>query len=721
MKKTFPIKGMRCASCANTIEKALLKTEGVKSAVVNFAAEKATIEWEEKKVKVEKLAEAVKGIGYELAAEEPKHHDHTAMMKEKEIKQLKKKLLVSGSLAIIVLIGSLTKLLSPQIQFLLTTPVLFWGGKQFFQGTWRGIKNMTANMDTLISVGTSAAYLYSTVVSFFPSVLVSGGIEAEVYFDTAAVIITLILLGRFLEVNAKGKASEAIKKLMGLTPKTARVIRSKKEQDIPIAEVKVGDIIIVRPGEKIPVDGVIIEGQSAVDESMVTGESMPVEKKLNDKVIGATINKSGSFKFKAVKVGKETVLAQIIKLVEEAQGSKAPIQRLADLVSAYFVPMVIAIAILTFIVWFLFGPSPALTFALVNFVAVLIIACPCALGLATPTAIMVGTGKGAEHGILIKDAAALEIAHKIKTIILDKTGTLTKGEPEVTDVSGAEGKHILQLAASVERNSEHPLGQAIVKKAKEKKLKLFEPKKFTSITAKGVQAIIKGKQVYVGKMLKKLKANPWAEKLANQGKTVVYVYLEKNLLGMIAIADTLKENSKKAVTALHQLGLEVVMITGDNEKTAKAIARQAGIKRVLAEVLPKDKAEKVNQLQKEGKLTAMVGDGINDAPALAASDVGIAMGAGTDVAMESAGITLMKSDLMDLVAAISLSKQTMRIIKQNLFWAFFYNSALIPVAAGVLYPFFGLLLNPMFASGAMAFSSLSVILNSLRLKRFKFN
>ena len=721
MKKTFPIKGMRCASCANTIEKALLKTEGVKSAVVNFAAEKATIEWEEKKVKVEKLAEAVKGIGYELAAEEPKHHDHTAMMKEKEIKQLKKKLLVSGSLAIIVLIGSLTKLLSPQIQFLLTTPVLFWGGKQFFQGTWRGIKNMTANMDTLISVGTSAAYLYSTVVSFFPSVLVSGGIEAEVYFDTAAVIITLILLGRFLEVNAKGKASEAIKKLMGLTPKTARVIRSKKEQDIPIAEVKVGDIIIVRPGEKIPVDGVIIEGQSAADESMVTGESMPVEKKLNDKVIGATINKSGSFKFKAVKVGKETVLAQIIKLVEEAQGSKAPIQRLADLVSAYFVPMVIAIAILTFIVWFLFGPSPALTFALVNFVAVLIIACPCALGLATPTAIMVGTGKGAEHGILIKDAAALEIAHKIKTIILDKTGTLTKGEPEVTDVSGAEGKHILQLAASVERNSEHPLGQAIVKKAKEKKLKLFEPKKFTSITAKGVQAIIKGKQVYVGKMLKKLKANPWAEKLANQGKTVVYVYLEKNLLGMIAIADTLKENSKKAVTALHQLGLEVVMITGDNEKTAKAIARQAGIKRVLAEVLPKDKAEKVNQLQKEGKLTAMVGDGINDAPALAASDVGIAMGAGTDVAMESAGITLMKSDLMDLVAAISLSKQTMRIIKQNLFWAFFYNSALIPVAAGVLYPFFGLLLNPMFASGAMAFSSLSVILNSLRLKRFKFN
>lgn len=518
-KETFAIQGMHCATCAMTIEKTLAKKEGVKSAVVNFAAEKATIEWDEKKIEMKKLAETTKKVGYELIAGERndgettekeksdsgdmKHHDHAAMMKKKEIKELKRKIFFGGGLAIIILIGALTKFLAPEIQFFLTIPVLFWAGGRFFKGTWRSLKNLSANMDTLIAVGTSAAFFYSTVVTFFPGIFEKSDLALDVYFETAAIIIVLILLGRFLEARAKGQASEAIKKLMGLVPKTARVIRNGEEEDIPIDQVVVSDILLVRPGEKIPVDGIVVEGSSAVDESMVTGESLPVEKIKGDQVIGATINKSGSFRFKATKVGKETVLSQIIKLVEEAQGSKAPIQRLADLVSSYFVPVVILIALLSFGVWFLLGQT--FTFALVIFVTVLIIACPCALGLATPTAIMVGTGKGAEQGILIKDATALEIAYKVKTIILDKTGTLTKGEPEVTDVVEIESKQVLSLAAALEKYSEHPLAQAIVKRAKEKKTKKVAAKEFRAIIGQGVKGKIGGQWVYFGnrKLMKK--------------------------------------------------------------------------------------------------------------------------------------------------------------------------------------------------------------------------
>lgn len=818
MKKTFPIKGMHCASCAVTIEKALKKTPGIKNASVNYANEKALLEIETSRQKgrqaefiIQKAKEAVKSVGYELSTSyEGNTQDvstqdavkklnikvlgmnssHCAMIveqaiktlpgiesvevdynnarstvfydsakvtvdkikkvisdagykpiieegkreeledkekeeKENELKELRQKIIVGGVLSILIFIGTFAGL--PNfVLFLLTIPVQFWVGRQFYRGLILLVKYKTADMNTLISIGTLSAFFYSTAATFFPGFFEKGGLSADVYFDTSAIIITLILLGRFLELRAKGQASEAIKKLMGLTARTARIIQNGKEVDIPIDDVVVGDIIMVRPGEKIPLDGVIIEGKSSVDESMITGESMPVTKTVKDQVVGATINQTGSFKFRAEKIGKETVLAQIIKMVEDAQGSKAPIQRLADLISSYFVPAVLAIAALTFTIWFFFGPAPALTFALVNTVAVLIIACPCALGLATPTAIMVGTGLGAEHGILIKDAEALETAHKLNTVILDKTGTLTKGEPAVTDIvknpkskSKISKDKILQLAASAELRSEHPLGEAIVRKAREENIKLTEPKKFSSSTGEGVSAEIDKQQVYVGKRLRKESIEA-VGKLESQGKTVVYVYLEKRLVGLIAIADTLKENSKEAVAVLHKLGLEVVMITGDNERTAKAIAKQVGIDRVLAQVLPQDKSKKVKELQKEGKRVAMVGDGINDAPALAASNVGIAMGTGTDVAMESAGITLMSGDLMGIAHAIELSKKTLRIIKQNLFWAFFYNSAFIPVAAGVLYPSFGILLNPIFAAGAMAFSSLSVITNSLRLKRFRF-
>ncbi|MGB9707025.1 MAG: heavy metal translocating P-type ATPase [Microgenomates group bacterium] len=771
MKKiVLRISGMHCASCARTIEKALLKVEGVKSAVVNFAAEKVTVEWDEGKVGVEEMAEAVKNVGYELAIGE--FEDQERVEQEKEISILKKKIIVGVLISIPVFLGSYPQWfpfveIIPRfwrffLLFLLTIPVQFWAGWQFYSGLKLLVKYRTADMNTLIAVGTLSAFFYSTAVTFLGKFFEKGGIPAEVYFDVSTIIITLILLGRFLELRAKGQASEAIKKLMGLQPKEATIIKIKNEKlkiknynekfkieeweevKVPISELEVDDIVIVKPGEKIPVDGVIIEGQSAVDESMVTGESMPVEKKVGDEVIGATINKFGSFKFRATKVGKETVLSQIIKLVEQAQGSKAPIQRLADTVSAYFVPAVIFIAISSFIVWLLAGQT--FVFALVVFVAVLIIACPCALGLATPTAIMVGTGKGAEQGILIKDATALEIAHKIKTIVLDKTGTLTKGEPAVTDtiiISNIKNqiskiqikneKDLLRLAASAELRSEHPLGQAVVRKAKELGLKLVEPKNFKAIAGKGIVTqlqiansklqIVKGNRALMSDY--KIKVPDEVEKkvqfLENEGKTAMLVAVNGKITGIIAVADTLKENSKEAVRLLQNLGLEVWMITGDNPRTAAAIGNQIDIKeeKIMAEVAPQDKEKKISELRKQGKVVCMVGDGINDAPALAASDVGIAMGAGTDVAMESAGIILMKSDLMDLVAALKLSKITMRIIKQNLFWAFFYNTAFIPVAAGVLYPFFGILLNPIFASAAMAFSSLSVVLNSLRLKRIR--
>ena len=601
------------------------------------------------------------------------------------------------------------------IQLLLATPVQFWAGFGFYRATIPALKHRTANMDTLVVIGTTVAYVYSAVVTVFPSLVASVGIHPKPYFDVATIIIALILLGRYLEAKAKGQTSQAIKKLIGLTAKTARVIRNGNEIDIPIDQVVMGDVIRVRPGEKIPVDGVIVDGESSIDESMITGESMPVDKAKGDAVVGATMNKTGTFTYKATKVGQETMLAQIIKLVQEAQGSKAPIQRLADLISSYFVPVVIMLAIATFVVWYIFGGNQALLLAILNTVAVLIIACPCAMGLATPTAIMVGTGKGAEHGILIKDAESLEIAHKIKTIIFDKTGTLTNGKPEVTDVVG----DVLQLAASLEKGSEHSLAEAIIKEAETQNTKLSSVTKFKAIAGHGIEGMVGDKKISLGNRrlmdrenITLGKSNSEIDRLETDGKTVMILAINGKLAGLIAVADTVKESAKGGVKALQNMGIEVVMITGDNLKTAKAIAKKVGITRVLAEVLPDQKEIEVRKIQAEGKKVAMVGDGINDAPALAAADIGIAMRSGTDVAIEAADITLVNKSLLSVSTAIELSRKTMRTIKLNLFWAFAYNIILIPVAMAGL-------LNPIFASLAMATSSVSVVTNSLLLKRMK--
>jgi len=632
----------------------------------------------------------------------------------------------------------------PYLLWALATPVQFWAGWRFYKGAWGALKHKTADMNTLVAVGTSAAYFYSMVAVLFPSLFAATEVELGLYFDTSAMIITLILLGRFLETRARGQTSEAIKKLIGLNPKTALVIRDGEEREISAEDVLVGDLILIRPGEQVPVDGIIREGYSSIDESMITGESIPVEKRADDEVIGASINKTGSFKFEATRVGKDTTLAQIIRLVDEAQGSKAPIQRLADVIASYFVPIVIGIAAITFIVWYFAGPPPALTYAILNFVAVLIIACPCAMGLATPTAIIVGTGKGAEHGVLIRSAEALERSHKISAVLLDKTGTLTRGKPEVTDIialPSSSQEEVLRLAASAEHGSEHPLGEAIVKAALDKKLQIPSASDFNAIPGHGVEASVEGKKLLLGNLRlmseKGLAMNGLgkeAERLWSKGKTVMFLGIDNYIAGIIALADTLKPDAKAAVATLHHMGIEVMMLTGDNQRTAEAIAREAGIDRVLAEVLPEHKAQEVKKLQEEGKVVAMVGDGINDAPALAQADVGIAIGTGTDVAMETGDITLISGDLTGITTAISLSKRTMRTIKQNLFWAFAYNTALIPVAAGVLYFAFGHtsvpsgfhfilgdygFLNPILAAAAMAASSLTVVSNSLRLKRFK--
>ncbi|HEA65180.1 MAG TPA: copper-translocating P-type ATPase [Candidatus Aminicenantes bacterium] len=730
---------MDCASCVQKIEKALLQTRGVTKAVVNLAIEKAKIEYLPSETGIKEIKRAIESSGHKVLEFAPSEEveDPEKLIREREYKKLKIKFIAGLFLGLLVFLGSSRHwfLWIPSflgnfyVLWALATPVQFWIGWQFYKGAWGAFKHRNADMNTLIAVGTSAAYLYSVAATLFPSFFETGGIKPAVYFDTSALIIVLILLGRLLEARAKGQTSEAIKKLMGLSPKTARVIREGKEMDIPVEEVLVGDTIIVRPGEKIPVDGIVKEGKSAVDESMITGESIPVKKKAGDEVMGATINKTGSFKFQATKVGKDTALAQIIKLVQDAQGSKAPIQRLADVISGYFVPIVISIAIATFVIWFNFGPFPALTFALLTFVAVMIIACPCALGLATPTAVMVGTGKGAEKGILIKGGESLETAHKLDTIVFDKTGTLTRGEPEITDIvtqNDYSEEEILKYAASAEKVSEHPLGEAIIKRAREKKIELHDPKNFNAIEGHGIEAEVDGKKVLLGnlKLMQKQQIvvrnlEEKAEKLAGDGKTPMYISLEGKAAGLIAVADTLKENSLQAVEKLKKLGLEVIMLTGDNKKTAEAIARKAGIDKVLPEVLPEDKVHEIKRLQSGGRIVAMVGDGINDAPALAQADVGIAIGSGTDVAMEASDITLIKGDLRGVVSAIELSKRTIKIIKQNLFWAFFYNTAGIPLAAGVLYPFFGILLNPIFASAAMAFSSISVVSNSLRLRRVK--
>ncbi|MBU1112170.1 MAG: heavy metal translocating P-type ATPase [archaeon] len=737
-KITIKINGMHCQNCAVNLTKSLGKEKGVKTANVNFATEKATIEFNPKQTGEEKLLKVIKVKGYSghVVKDHQTHHEIKVEEQEskKDLKRLKFKVILSAIFAIPAFILGMffmkTPLLPYQdfIMWALATPVQFYIGKQFYQGTWTALKNYTSNMDTLVAMGTSAAYFYSVYVVLF------GGSSGHQYFEASAVLITLVIFGKYLEAIAKGRTSEAISKLMKLGAKTATVIRGRKELKIPIEEVVVGDIVIVKPGEKIPVDGIITEGRSAIDESMVTGESIPVDKKKGDQVIGSTINKQGSFRFEATKVGAETTLARIVKLIEDAQNKKAPIQRFADTVSSYFVPSVILIAILTFIVWFVFAGA-AVGFAIIAAVAVLVIACPCALGLATPTAIMVGTGMGAKQGILIKGGDGLETAHKIKYIIFDKTGTITKGQPEVADLVVAKGitqTKLLEIAGSIEKLSEHPLAEAIVNKAKAKRISFKKVTGFKALVGKGVEAKLAGKIYYLGNLKlmqsKKINLSDYSKKidmLEKEGKTVMMLADDKNVLGFLAVADEIKTDSSKAVKELQKLGIETYMITGDNERTAAAIAKQAGIKNVFANVLPEDKVEYVKTLQQKAKKlgkadrVAMVGDGINDAPALAQADIGIAMGSGTDVAMETGDIVLMRNSLLDIPKAIKLSRLTMGKIRQNMFWALFYNSLGIPIAAGVLYPLTGWLLNPMIAGGAMALSSVSVITSSLLLKRRK--
>ncbi|TMJ13196.1 MAG: copper-translocating P-type ATPase [Bacillati bacterium ANGP1] len=731
---------MSCASCVHKVEHALRGVDGVLSASVNLAMERATVE-AVATTPVADLRRAVREAGYEpLEVVGEAVHDDEREARRREIAALRRKLIAGAVLSLPLLWGSLAHmgvrgiwspgiLMNWYVQLVLATPVQFWVGWQFYRGAWAMARRRATDMNTLIAVGTSAAFGSSIAATFFPRAFSAAGVEPQVYYETSAIIIVLVLMGRFLEARAKGQTSEAIRKLINLQAKTARVRRDGRELDIPVEDVQVGDLVVVRAGEKVPVDGVVEEGQSALDESMLTGESLPVDKGPGDTVIGAAINKTGAFSLRATRVGRDTVLAQIIRLVQDAQGSKAPIQRLADRVASYFVPAVIGVAALTLLAWLAFGPAPSLAYALVTFIAVLIIACPCALGLATPTAIMVGTGRGAEQGVLIKSGEALETAHRIDTVVLDKTGTLTRGQPSVTDVvpfDGFRAVDVLRGAGSAEWGSEHPLGEAIVRRATEQAVDLTRPDRFGAVPGHGIEATVGGRTILVGnpQMLRDRQislagAEATGRELAREGKTPIYVAIDKKVAGVIAVADTLKVHSRDVVQALRRMGLDVVMLSGDNRVTTQAIAAQLGVEHVLAEVLPQHKAEEVRKLQSAGRRVAMVGDGINDAPALAQADLGVAIGAGTDVAIESAGIVLIGEDLRGILTAIALSKQTMRTIKQNLFWAFAYNVVLIPLAAGALYPLFGILLNPMLAALAMALSSVSVVTNSLRLRWFR--
>ena len=738
-KKTFSVQGMHCASCVVLIERALKKVPGVRDATVNIATNKATVTFTAEAVSDKLISSAVDGAGYQaILNQEVEEEDESRQRKLAELGTLRRKVAISLILGGLIFWGSFPGLMetAPEmlknffVQLVLATPVQFWAGWTFYRAAIPAFRHRTANMDSLVAIGTTVAYFYSLFVTVLPDMVSVIGVSPLPYFDVATIIIGLILLGRYFEDKAKLGTSDAIRKLIGLQAKTARVLRSGQEIDIPIEQVVRGDIVRVRPGEKIPVDGTIETGLSAIDESMVTGESLPVEKGAGDTVFGATFNKHGTFTFKATKVGKDTLLAQIIKLVEEAQGSKAPIQRVADAVSSVFVPIVIMLAILTFVLWYVFGPETSLTYAILNMITVLIIACPCAMGLATPTAIMVGTGKGAEHGILIKTAASLELAHKVNTVVFDKTGTLTNGEPKVTDIislSGEVKETLLGLAASLEKGSEHSLADAIVKDARGHKLSLRDVSDFKAVPGQGVTGVVDGAKLMLGN--RKLfdsegisfeKNEDIIARLEREGKTAMLLGKDMAFVGIIAVADTLKDSAELGVKALKDLGIKVLMITGDNKRTANAIGTALGLDDILAEVMPDQKEIEIKKLQDKGRVVAMVGDGINDAPALASADVGIAMGSGTDIAMEAADITLINKDIRSVAGAIALSKTTMRTIKQNLFWAFGYNVILIPVAMGVLYPFFKVLLNPIFASIAMAVSSISVVANSLYLKTRKF-
>jgi Cu+-exporting ATPase len=747
----LPITGMTCAACARRIERGLSKAPGVAGANVNFATARATVEYDPRQTSVPQLVEAVRGIGYDaLAPEGEDTKDREREARREEAQDLRRRFLVAAALSAPVLLIAMShgrvSLFNVWwinwLQLALTLPVVFYSGWPFYRGAWTALRHRAADMNTLIATGTGAAFIYSFVATVAPRLVASGAAPmtmdgamtmdaAPVYFEAASVIIALILLGRLLEARAKGRTSEAIKNLLGLQPRTARVVREDgRHEDVPIEQVAPGDMILVRPGEKIPTDGVVTEGVSFVDESMLTGESAPVEKKMGAEVVGATVNRTGSFQFRATRTGRDTVLQQIVRMVEEAQGARAPVARLADVVSGYFTPVVISIAIATFVVWFIAAPTETrLSMALVNFVSVLIIACPCALGLATPTAVMVGTGRGAEMGVLIKGGEALELAHEIGAVVLDKTGTITEGQPGVTDIFAADGfdeRELLRLAASAERGSEHPLGEAIVRRAAEQGLELSRVEEFNAVAGHGVEAVVDKRRVLIGNLrlltergVKLDGLNGRATALAAEAKTVVFVVVEGKAAGLIAIADKIRPDSQTAVAALRGMGLEVVMMTGDTRATAEAVARAVGIERALSEVLPDGKAAQVKELQAEGKKVAMVGDGINDAPALAQADLGIALGTGTDIAIEASDITLVRGSLRGVVTAIALSRRTMRVIRQNLFWAFVYNTLGIPIAAGLLYPFTGWLLSPVLASAAMALSSVSVVTNSLRLRRFK--